>query len=103
MKEKTRRISSIKNKILPELVKAGVKKASLFGSAARGEAKKGSDIDLIVEFKGRKSLLDLAGLKQELEKVLGKRVDVLTYDSLHPLLKVRILREQEVILRRRIH
>lgn len=98
MKGKIKQISKIKAKILPELVKAGVKRASLFGSVVRGEAKRGSDIDLLVEFKGRKSLFDLAGLKLDLEGALGKRVDVLTYDSLHPLLKRRILREQEVIL-----
>ncbi len=55
-------------------------------------------IDILVEFKGEKSLLDLVGLKIELEERLGKKVDVLTYNSLHPLLKERILNEQEVIL-----
>ena len=55
-------------------------------------------IDILVEFKGEKSLLDLVGLKIELEERLGKKVDVRTYNSLHPLLKERILNEQEVIL-----
>ena len=64
----------------------------------RGELTKDSDIDILVEFKGKKSLLDLVGLKQELEEILKRKVDVLTYNSLHPLLKDRILREQEVIL-----
>ncbi|MEM3623430.1 MAG: hypothetical protein QXR76_06660 [Candidatus Bathyarchaeia archaeon] len=53
---------------------------------------------MLVEFKGEKSLLDLAGLKIELEEILGKKVDVLTYNSLHPLLKDKILKEQKVIL-----
>ncbi|MEE8403618.1 MAG: nucleotidyltransferase family protein, partial [Candidatus Hydrothermarchaeaceae archaeon] len=74
------------------------KKASLFGSIVRGELKDESDIDILVEFEGRKSLLDLAGLKIELEDMMKRGVDVLTYNSLHPLLKERILREQEVIL-----
>lgn len=91
-------IKEIKNKILPILRKYDVNKASLFGSLARGEATEESDIDLLVEFKGEKSLLDLAGLKIDLEELLGKRVDVLTYNSLYPLLKERILSEQEVIL-----
>jgi len=43
-------------------------------------------------------MLDLAGLKMELEEVPERSVDVLTYDSLHPLLKERILGEQRVIL-----
>ena len=92
------KINQIKKKILPILKKNDIKRASLFGSVVRGEATEESDIDLLVEFKGEKSLLDLAGLKIELEEMLGKKVDVLTYNSLHPLLKDRILREQKAIL-----
>jgi predicted nucleotidyltransferase len=84
--------------IIRVLRKYDVKRAALFGSTARGEATKKSDIDLLVEFKGKKSLLDLVGLKLELEKLLKRRVDVLTYKSLHPLLKDRVLKEQRVIL-----
>lgn len=57
-----------------------------------------SDVDLLVEFEGRKSLLDIAGLKIELEDALGRKVDVVTYRSLHPLLRERILGEQVPIL-----
>jgi len=46
----------------------------------------------------RHFILDLAGLKIELEESLGRKVDVLTYNSLHPLLKERILSEQREIL-----
>ena len=60
--------------------------------------KESSDIDILLEFGAEKSLLDLAGLKIELEESLGREVDVLTYNSLHPLLKERILSEQRVIL-----
>ena len=84
--------------IIRVLRKYDVKRAALFGSTARGKATKKSDIDLLVEFKGKKSLLDLVGLKLELEKLLKRRVDVLTYKSLHPLLKDRVLKEQRVIL-----
>ncbi len=91
-------INQIKKKILPILRKNDIRRASLFGSFVRGEATEESDIDLLVEFKGEKSLLDLAGLKIELEELLGTKVDVLTYKSLHPLLKDRILREQKAIL-----
>jgi len=91
-------IEQIKRKILPVLQRYDVVRAAIFGSLARGETKQGSDIDILVEFAGEKSLLDLAGLKIELEELLGVRVDVLTYGSLHPLLKDRVLSEQEVIL-----
>ena len=91
-------IIEIREKILNALKQNDVKRASLFGSVVRGELTDESDIDILVEFKGKKSLLDLVGLKLELEEMLKRKVDVLTYNSLHPLLKDRILREQEVIL-----
>ncbi len=91
-------IIEIREKILHALKQNDVKRASLFGSVVRGELTDESDIDILVEFKGRKSLLDLVGLKLELEEMLKRKVDILTYNSLHPLLKDRILREQEVIL-----
>lgn len=91
-------IEEIKRKILPILRRYDVARAAIFGSLVRGENKERSDLDLLVEFEGEKSLLDLAGLKVELEELLKMKVDVLTYDSLHPLLKNRILSEQEAIL-----
>jgi len=91
-------LEGLKNKIIPILERYEVKKAAVFGSFVRGEQKKESDIDILIEFKGKKSLLDLAGLKIELEETLHRKVDVLTYNSLHPLLKDKILREQKVIL-----
>jgi predicted nucleotidyltransferase len=85
--------------IVKILVENGVKRASLFGSYARGEIKKNSDIDLLIEFRSKnKSLLDLVELKYQLEEKLGRDVDLLTYKSLHPLLKDRILAEQIKIL-----
>jgi len=95
---KADQIEELKNTLVDVLRKHDVKKAALFGSIVRGEATDESDIDLLVEFEGRKSLLDLAGLKLDLQEIVRRNVDVLTYKSLHPLLKERILREQEVIL-----
>ena len=94
-------VKMIKQKATPILKRQGVIRAAVFGSVARGQAKKKSDIDILVKFKGSKSLLDLAGLKLELEKKLGKRVDVLTYGSIHPLLKKKILKEQKIIYEKR--
>ena len=91
-------LQELKNKILPVLKKYEVKKAAFFGSLVRGEMNKDSDIDMLVEFQGEKSLLDLSGLKIELEELLNKKIDILTYNSLHPLLKDKILNEQKVIL-----
>jgi predicted nucleotidyltransferase len=87
----------LKSIIKPILQKNGIVKAALFGSIARGESTNESDVDLLVKFPDGKSLLDLIGLKLELEDILGRDVDVLTYDSVHPLLKETILNEQEII------
>lgn len=94
-------IQNINTKIIPVLKSQGVLKAALFGSHATGEAKSDSDVDLLVELADDKSLLDLVGLKLELEDVLRKKVDVLTYDAIHPLLKDIILGEQKVIYEKR--
>jgi len=91
-------IDKFKDIILEILKKHDIKKASLFGSIVREEMTEDSDIDILVEFQGIKSLLDLARLKIELEEVLKCNVDVLTYDSLHPLLEKQILSEQVEIL-----
>ena len=91
-------VTEFKNIIMNTLEQNDVSRASFFGSLVRGELTDDSDIDILVDFKGKKSLLDLVGLKQELEDVLRRKVDVLTYKSLHPLLKDKILSEQEVII-----
>jgi len=91
--------SEIKRKAVPLLKKNGVVKAGIFGSYARGEAKKSSDIDMLIGVKKRKfSLLDLIGLEQELEKHLGKKVDLLTYNGVNRLLRERILNEEVKII-----
>ena len=88
----------VREKIIDILRKNGVKRASFFGSIVRGEMTEDSDVDLLVEFEGRRSLLDLAHLKNELEDAINRRVDLLTYKSLHPGLKDRILAEQVPII-----
>ncbi len=75
-----------------------VVRAGIFGSFVRGEARKRSDIDILIKFKGRKSLLDLVGLQLELEKKLKRKVDLAEYSTIHPLLKDRILKEEVRIL-----
>lgn len=92
-------IQEIKNKINPILKKNGVKRAAIFGSYARGEEKKRSDVDILIEYANNdKSLLDLVGLEMELKEKLKKKVDLLTYDSIHPLLRESILEDQKIIL-----
>jgi len=63
----------------------------IFGSVARGEDKPGSDIDLLVDFAPEASLLDLVGLQQDAEALLGRQVDVVTPDGVSPFLREQIL------------
>ncbi len=93
-------INQIKQKVLPILKQAGVIRSSLFGSVVRGEAGDDSDIDMLIDLPRGKTLFDLAGLQMDLEKALNKKIDLVTYNSLHPLLKDRILAEQVQIYER---
>jgi len=87
----------LKKKIAPVLKKNDVKRLSVFGSVARGEEKKGSDIDLLVKFNGQKGLIDLIGLKIELEGKLNRKVDINTYDAVNPSLRERIRNDEIVV------
>ena len=75
----------------------GVKKVAVFGSYARGDVRRGSDIDLIVEFEGRKSLLDIAKIERKLSEEVGIKIDLLTEKSISPYLIDRIRKEMVVL------
>jgi uncharacterized protein len=95
----SREFKEIKTKVVPILKQAGVKKAGIFGSYARGEQTKNSDVDVLIEVKGIKfSLFDLVHLELELKKVLRRNVDLITYNGIDPYLKDRILKEEVRIL-----
>jgi len=82
-----------RQEILNVAASHGAHNVRLFGSVARGEARPGSDVDLLVDMDSDRSLLDLVGLGQDLEELLACKVDVLTDASLHPALRERILAE----------
>ena len=69
----------------------------VFGSMARGESTQESDIDLLVEFGERRSLLDMARLERELSTAIGRKVDVLTRDAISQYLRENILGEVQTI------
>jgi len=73
--------------------KRGARNLRVFGSVARGEAQEGSDLDLLVEWEPGRSLLDHAGLVQDLQDLLGMKVHIGTEKSLHWYVRERILRE----------
>lgn len=79
--------------IVADLKKQGAKRINLFGSYSRGEEKKGSDVDIIVEFSKPKSLLEFVEIEQELSEKTGKKIDLLTEKSISPYLIDRIRKE----------
>ncbi|MDP3047492.1 MAG: nucleotidyltransferase family protein [Chloroflexota bacterium] len=74
-----------------------VARLSVFGSFARGEATERSDVDLLVEFSKRNSLLALIALERKMSAALGRRVDLLTREAISPYLRDSIERDLRVV------
>ncbi|OGC42791.1 hypothetical protein A2Y85_07120 [candidate division WOR-3 bacterium RBG_13_43_14] len=90
-------IIDMNNKIKAILLKEGAYRIAIFGSYARGEEKPGSDLDILVAFKERKSLLDLVRIERVVSESLGIPVDLLTEKSISPYLIDQIKREMQII------
>lgn len=95
---KDKKLRQIAKIAVPILKKNGVVRAGIFGSYAKGEAKKRSDIDILIKQKGKKGLLDLIHLQFQLEDKLRRKVDLLDYRAIHPYIKNQILGEEVKIL-----
>ena len=80
-------------KILALAEKYGASNVRVFGSVARGEAQADSDVDFLIDLEPGRSLLDHIGLKQDLEDLLGRSVDVAESVTLHDLIRYRVLRD----------
>ena len=80
-------------KILALAEKYGASNVRVFGSVARGEAQADSDVDFLIDLEPGRSLLDHIGLKQDLEDLLGRSVDVAESVTLHDLIRDRVLRD----------
>lgn len=93
----------LKGKLAKICQKSDVLFMALFGSYMRGEQKKKSDVDLLVEYRKGipKSLLDLIGLEEELSALFGKKIDLLTIGGISPYLKDEILNSMKVIYERK--
>ena len=70
---------------------------AIFGSLARGDAGPDSDVDLLLRFRTRKSLLALVRLERELSEALGIKVDLLTEAAISPYLRDHIQQELQVL------
>jgi predicted nucleotidyltransferase len=86
-------IESKRNEILALAARHGARNVRVFGSVARGEAGPESDIDLLVTLEPSRTLLDQIALWQDLEDLLGRKVDLVTESALHRLIRDQVLEE----------
>lgn len=86
------------SRLADECRKHGVVYAGLFGSQARDEATPESDVDVLVRFGDRRSLIDLVRIERRIEEVIGVSVDLVTENALSPHLRDRVLEDLEVIV-----
>jgi len=91
-------IEQIKEATIPILSRYGVVRAGVFGSYARDEADQDSDVDMLVDIQKDISLFEFVRLKLELEKALGLKVDLVEYETIKPLIRQRILKEEKAII-----
>lgn len=75
----------------------GAHNIRIFGSVARGDDNSKSDIDLLVEMEPNRSLIDHIALWQDLEDLLGRKVDVVNEKALHWYIRDRVLKEAKPI------
>jgi len=91
-------IEKLKSIIIKTLKKNNIKKAGIFGSYARGEQRKDSDIDILAEIPKKISLFQVVGIKLELEDALKKKVDLVEYKLIRSEIKKIILNEEVRII-----
>lgn len=89
----TELLESKREDILNIAARHGARSVRVFGSAARGDSGPSSDVDFLVELEDGRSLFDLVGLKQDLEKTLGRPVDVVEPEGLHWYIRESVLHE----------
>jgi len=97
MTERLRLTKEIEEKVISFLKNCGAKKISIFGSYVKGEATSESDLDIIVEFDEKISLLDIVGFEFKLTEQLGIKVEILTEKAISPYIIEDVLSEAKVI------
>lgn len=86
-----------RNEILNVATRNGAYNVRVFGSVARGDATETSDVDFLVDLQAGRSLMDVAGLLIDLEKLLGCKVDVVTTKGLKKSIKDDVLNEARAL------
>jgi predicted nucleotidyltransferase len=90
------KIEELKEKreqILTIAERYGAERVQVFGSSARGESGRESDVDFLIELEPGRTLLDIIGMKQDLEDLLQRKVDVVTEGAVSPYLRDEIVRQ----------
>lgn len=86
-------LATHREQILALAAARGASRLRVFGSAASGMDREGSDLDLLIDMPMGTSLLQVVGLQLDIQDALGVKVDLCTERELHPTLKPRILAE----------
>ena len=86
-------LRQLRHEILKLASQHGARNVRVFGSAARDEADADSDIDFLVELEPDRTLFDLGALLMDLQDLLGRKIDLITDDSIYWLLRRKILKE----------
>lgn len=95
---KKQELEEIKKKLIPILKRNKITKAGIFGSYARGEQNKDSDVDLLIEVDDKVGLVEFIELKMALQELLMKKVDLVEYGTIRPEIRENIIKEEISIL-----
>lgn len=89
----SRLLNDNRKEILKIATEHGAKNIRVFGSMARGDARPESDVDILVDMEKGRSLLDIIAIKQDIEDLLNRKVDVVTEAAISPYIREEVLKE----------
>lgn len=89
---------SVRDRIVETLQREDAVFIAIFGSRATGTEDRASDLDILVSFSETKSLLDLVRIEREVSEATGLKVDLVTENALHPLIRDSVHQEMEVLV-----
>ena len=91
-------LPTIKRRATGVLKTHGIKRAGLFGSAARNQLKPSSDVDILIETGGKMGLIEMVGLKLKLEASLGRKVDLVEFKAVKPTFAKQVARDYVAVI-----
>ena len=90
-------VKDLQSKLAPIFRNYGIKRASVFGSVSRGDDRPESDVDVIVKLGKPMGLVGFVGLVNEMEKVLGRKVDLVAEGGVNKFIEPHILPDLKTI------